>query len=425
MVDDGQWLDAASAEVLSWVVRRLPERLPLRLLLARRASADPLPLDLERALDDALLTRLAPEPLDEDAVYALVRERLGMVLGPAELRRVHELSGGNPFFALELARAAGRDGLPGSLAGLVEGRLARLPAPTLAALGVCAHVARPTLELLAAATEADAWALLGPAVDDGVVDLAGGVVRFSHPLLAEGAGAAVAPSALRALHARLAEIAPTSEERATHRALVTEPPDARTAAALEEAAADALRRGATPLAAELSVQAVRFTPPHDDALVRRALAAGTALYAAGHTDRAFAVLEEASGLAPAGVGRARLRSELCLRHAGGGGAAALGGGDRGGGGRSDRPDPVLGDHRVRTDARRRLRRGPGVQPRGAALRAAGRSAHRGGRVHPRRPRRLRRLEERGQGSVRPGRSVRGRRAICCSTRTTLRTWPRG
>ncbi len=112
VVDDGQWLDAASAEVLAWVVRRLPERLPVRLVLARRTSPEPLPLDLERALDDALLTRLAPEPLDADAVYALVRERLGVVLGPAELRRVHELSGGNPFFALELARAGADGGLP-------------------------------------------------------------------------------------------------------------------------------------------------------------------------------------------------------------------------------------------------------------------------------------------------------------------------
>ena len=52
VVDDGQWLDPASAEVLAWVVRRLPEGLPVRVLLARRTSADPLPLELERAFDD-------------------------------------------------------------------------------------------------------------------------------------------------------------------------------------------------------------------------------------------------------------------------------------------------------------------------------------------------------------------------------------
>ncbi len=223
------------------MVRRLPERLPVRVVLARRTSPEPLPLDLERALDDALLTRLAPEPLDEDATYVLVRERLGVVLGPAELRRVHELSGGNPFFALELARAGADGGLPGSLAGLVEGRLSRLPDPTVRALAACAYLARPTLDIVSAATDGDAWTLLAPALDDGVVEVADGAVRFSHPLLAEGARERVPVSQQRSLHSRLAGVVGSPEERATHLAGAHDPPNEDVAAAAEEGARLAVR----------------------------------------------------------------------------------------------------------------------------------------------------------------------------------------
>jgi DNA-binding CsgD family transcriptional regulator len=306
VVDDGQWLDAASAEALAWVVRRLPDRLPLRLLLARRVSRDPLPLDLERALDGALLTRLAPEPLGDDAIYALVRERLGVVLGGPALRRVCELSGGNPFFALELARAGADGGLPSSLAGLVEGRLSRLPDETVHALAVCAHLARPTLDVLSTATDGDAWTLLDPALDGGVVEVADGVVRFAHPLLAEAARAALAPSAERALHVRLAEIAPTAEERVAHRAEIVSPPDETTALALEAAAEQARRRGAVAAARQLALDAVRFSGASPDALGRRVLRAADALNRAGDAAAVEQLVREQRGRLPAGPLRAQL-----------------------------------------------------------------------------------------------------------------------
>ena len=91
--------------------------------------------------------------------------------------------------------------------------------------------------MAAAPTVPIAWPLLAPAIDDGVIEVADeGAMRFAHPLLAEGARTALAPSEERADARALAEVAPTREERAGHRARCTDPPDEATARELEEPA---------------------------------------------------------------------------------------------------------------------------------------------------------------------------------------------
>jgi AAA ATPase domain len=128
-VDDIQWLDAASADALVFAARRLDGE-PVDFLLARRAGDDPRPLGLDRAFDDARMDRIAIGPLALDALYRLLRDRLGTTLSRPTLRRVHELSGGNPLFALELAREPERRATGGKLAGtaatLIDRRIGAL-----------------------------------------------------------------------------------------------------------------------------------------------------------------------------------------------------------------------------------------------------------------------------------------------------------
>src|SRR5688572_27372580 len=104
-IDDVQWLDAASASVLRYAVRRLDAG-PVGLLAVWRIQPGaPVPLELDRAPTAERLERVALSPLSLGAVQHLIQDRLGFLPPRPVLRRLHELSGGNPFFALELARA--------------------------------------------------------------------------------------------------------------------------------------------------------------------------------------------------------------------------------------------------------------------------------------------------------------------------------
>ena len=99
------------------------------------------------------------------------------------------MSGGNPFFALELARShAGERGgmdlppMSARLREVVSERLAALPPATRSALAAVAALSRPTLSLVVTATGCEDT--LRPAFEAGVLEVEGERVRFSHPLLA-------------------------------------------------------------------------------------------------------------------------------------------------------------------------------------------------------------------------------------------------
>ncbi len=131
---------------------------------------------------------------------------------------MHEASGGNPMFALEFAQVAASAGaplpVPSSLEELVRERVAGLPPVlVLPLLAAVAAVERPTPSLLGAVID-DASELLDAASAAGAVTVGTeGVVRFTHPLLASAAYAAVPPAARRALHARLVAASDDLEER--------------------------------------------------------------------------------------------------------------------------------------------------------------------------------------------------------------------
>jgi tetratricopeptide (TPR) repeat protein len=266
-------------------------------------------------------------PLSLGAVHGLLQARIGLLLARPVLRRLHEVAGGNAFYALELGRALERHGampvpgeplpIPEELHELVRDRLVVLPAATREALAVAAALSQPTLSLLRdAGNGADA---LRPALEAHVLDADGGGLRFTHPLLASAVYESVDAIARREIHRRLAAVVHDEEERSRHLALAVDTPDAQVAAALERAAAHARARGASAAAAELGEQARRLTPW--DALVdihRRTVGAALYCFDAGDPGRALELLEKALAAAPPGSARAEVLAALSRLHRFGG-----------------------------------------------------------------------------------------------------------
>jgi DNA-binding CsgD family transcriptional regulator len=289
-MDDMQWLDAPSATALAFAGRRLPAE-GTRLLLARRAGHE----DMVTAELEAVES-VTVGPLSAGALHRLVRKRLDVVLARPELRRLRDLSGGNPFYALELASAyragtvaLGRgDRLPPTLDALVSRRIAALPGETRDALAAASALSRPSAELVAPSR------VLQPAVSAGVIAVEKGEIRFAHPLLASAAYSTLDDARRRALHARLASLVEDEEERARHLGLSSTGPDEHVATALEQAADRAGSRGALSSAAELCERALELTPPGDhEEAHRRAQLAGRYRFFAGDAARARVLLERA------------------------------------------------------------------------------------------------------------------------------------
>jgi DNA-binding CsgD family transcriptional regulator len=314
-IDDVQWLDRPSAFVLEFALRRLRGEAVAFLLTRRQEESTLASFDLERAVGDERLAVLPVGPLSLGALHRLLSERLDVGLSRPKLRRLRELSGGNPLFALELGRAVQRgairleavEPLPGTLASVVGDRLRLLPPETRVALRAASALSDPTLELVGDVVGADAAERLAPAVEGNVVEFDREHIRFTHPLLASGAYTEATMEERRALHRRLAGLLPDSEERARHLALGAEGPDADVAAALERAAHQAHDRGALPAAAELSELARQLTPATaDESRHRRTVDAAHFAWEAGEAERARHLLNEARSTAPPGSRRAEI-----------------------------------------------------------------------------------------------------------------------
>ncbi len=323
-IDDLQWMDPSSAGVLAFAIRRLKTE-PVRLLLAERAGAGGSSTGLDRALARVSLERLAIGPLSLGALHWLLHDRLDVTFSRPVLRRLHETSGGNPFFALELARALPREALdleagqplpmPDQLGELVHDRLAALPRATQDALAVAAALSKPTVGLIAAAMDADAQDGLGPALEARVIDIAGGRVRFTHPLIASAAYERTSPMRRQQLHRTLARLVNDVEEQAHHLALTVDEPDETIAGAVEAAAQRASARGAQDAAADLAAQARLLTPPHDhDAVRRRTLHEAECALQSGDTPRARRLLSGLLDTAPPGSARAEVLTNLARVH---------------------------------------------------------------------------------------------------------------
>ncbi len=315
-LDDVQWLDPSSAAVLQIALRRLRDERVGLLATLRKMPEVAAPFELELSFSEERLERLWLGPLNLDALHHLLKERLGLELTRPELGRILESSAGNPFFALEIGRELQRTNerptagqalrVPESLRALLGGRLGRLPSETLDILLHASALARPTVELVAAAHGdaehvADA---LAEAVREGVVALEESRIQFAHPLVASICYERAPPERRRAAHLALAAALTDMEERARHLALAAEGPDAAVASELQSAAEQAAGRGATAAAAELYELAAELTPA-DPALARqRRLRAARFHRLAGEGDRAAALLDQLLTEVPSGVERA-------------------------------------------------------------------------------------------------------------------------
>jgi DNA-binding NarL/FixJ family response regulator len=299
-VDDLQWLDAASRRVLEFALRRLGgERIGL--LAAMRTDA--------RAIADGA-TRLRLRPFNLAELHEILKDGLGATFPRPTLVRIEQATSGNPFFAIELARALLEHGepvhvsaplpVPDDLAVLLARRLRRLPEHVRHELLVASALALPTLELL----DADA---IAEAVEAGVVRIdQRRRVQFTHPLLAAAVYRSVDAELRRGVHRELAERIHDPEERARHLALATAEPDETVAGVLADATRVARGRGAVDSAIELAELACELSPRDAlDVLHARRLELGALLSEAGDPQRARTVLRDVADHAPSGMTRAR------------------------------------------------------------------------------------------------------------------------
>jgi DNA-binding CsgD family transcriptional regulator len=266
VVDDAQWLDGASRQVLGFVARRVMAE-PVAIVLAAREPSeanefDGLPNSSLAGLDEddarALLARVKPGRVDE-----LVRDRI-----LSETR-------GNPLALLELpqgmsaAELAGGFELPaaGDLPTQIESHYARrvgaLPGATqrLMLLAAADSVGDSTLVWSAAQALAIEPTALAPAEDADLLAIVERV-RFRHPLVRSAVYRSAAVEDRRAVHLALADA--TDEEldpdrRAWHLAAAAPGPDEQVASELERSAGRARDRGGLAAAAAFLKRAVALT----------------------------------------------------------------------------------------------------------------------------------------------------------------------
>lgn len=316
--DDLQWLDVPSWSVLRFAARRLTGR-RIKLLIATKPGAELRTLDLQRELSEELI-RVELGPLSFGALHRLVVSRLGVSLPRPTLHKVQDISGGNPFYALELARSlldgeAVRIGdplpIPETLDELVRARIDRLPKAVTEFLEIAALLAEPTQSAVAAvfSDPGSADASLDIAVARGLIEQEGERIRFRHPLLAAAVASGIPPRRRRQLHGQLAQVVVEPEERARHLAAASDHPDPEVANALDEAGRRAALRGAPAAAAELTELAAKHTPTEDrEARWRRLNEAGLRHATAGDLGRAQELLEPLVNEIPPGS----LRAEVLL-----------------------------------------------------------------------------------------------------------------
>lgn len=261
-IDELQWLDEPTRRVVEFAIRRVHG--PLAVLTAERADQAP---DAHTALapaNSARLRQLQVAALDVGPLHRLLKRNTGRAFSRPTVLRIAERSGGNPFFALQIARslpepATSADVLPTGLKQLVAGQVDALAAPVREALVMASAAADPRVELIErASADRDIVARLAAAEDSGLIEISAGRVRFTHPLWASAVYDSASPTRQRAIHRGLSEVVDHVEERARHLALAATGPDEQTLRAVDAATDHARRRGSSSAAAELAELAIRL-----------------------------------------------------------------------------------------------------------------------------------------------------------------------
>src|ERR1022692_2019103 len=265
LIDDAQWLDQTSAQVLAFVARRLEAESVAMILSIRDPGAMPVARRPELVLEGlpdtdarALLASVIPGRLDERVRDRIVAE-----------------AGGNPLALLELPRGvtaadlAGGFGVAGAptLAGRIEHRFQRRVAPLpemprrLLLLAAAEPVGDPALLWSAARHLGISADAAGPAEADGLLNVAVRVA-FRHPLVRSAVYQAAPAGERRRAHQAIAEATDAGtdpDRRAWHRAQAAAEPDEDIAAELERSASRAHARGGLAAAAAFLVRAAALT----------------------------------------------------------------------------------------------------------------------------------------------------------------------
>jgi DNA-binding CsgD family transcriptional regulator len=319
MVDDAQWLDRASAQVLAFVARRLGME-SVGLVFSARIPAEEL----------TGLPQLVIEGLEGPDARALLDT---VLTGPVDIQVREEIiaeTGGNPLALLELLRGltpaqlAGGFGLPGALAlsGRIEEtfqrRVSALPADSrrLVLLAAAEPLAEPLLVWQAADNLGIERAVANPAVDAGLV-VFGARLRFRHPLVRSAVYHSASAQERQEAHRALAAVTDPvrdPDRRAWHRAQATPGPDEDVAAELERSAGRAQARGGFAAESAFLERAAVLTP--DPAKrTTRALAAAQAKVQAGALDAGLELLAMAEAGPLGELERARadlVRAQVAL-----------------------------------------------------------------------------------------------------------------
>jgi tetratricopeptide (TPR) repeat protein len=312
-LDDIQWLDVPSAGALQFALRRLDKE-PVCVLATATLRADKTTIGFDNA------ERIEVGPLSLHELDQLVRTRFGTRFLRPTLRQLEEASGGNPFYALEIAASLLPSGgriepgerlpIPAVLRDVVRDRLARLTPSVRDAALATAALAQPTMAVVQHAI-GGGLAAVTDAIAAGILDRDGETLRFTHPLFASTLYEDSPLHQRRELHGRLAEIVGDLEERARHHAESTDGPDEEVAAVLEAAASNVVARGAPDAGAKLAKQAVDLTPQNREAEGhRRRLVWARYSFAAGDPAHAEALLEQQLELIQTGRDRAEVEFEL-------------------------------------------------------------------------------------------------------------------
>ncbi|HXZ69564.1 MAG TPA: AAA family ATPase, partial [Streptosporangiaceae bacterium] len=314
LVDDAQWLDEASSQVLGFVGRRLLAE-PVALLFAVREAAGEqvfpgLPaLTVEGLTDEdarALLTAAVPGHLDERVRDRIVAETRGNPLGLLELARgmsEAELAGG--FADPPKANPSGH--LQGQLQDHYLRQVRALPEPTRQLMLLAA--ADPTGDATLLWRAAQTLGLGRDAAADAEQLLKiGSQVRFRHPLVRSAAYTAGSPEDRRAAHLKLAagmDVQEDPERRVWHLAAGATGPDEDVATALEQAAVKTQARAGLAAAAAFLRRSVTLTA-EPGRRADRAVAAALANLHAGAFDTALGLLAQAEADSVDDLQRARV-----------------------------------------------------------------------------------------------------------------------
>jgi DNA-binding CsgD family transcriptional regulator len=298
VVDDAQWLDRASAQVLAFTARRLLAE-PVGLIFSAREPGEAL----------GGLAELEVRGLPEQDARALLGSVVRFRLDERVRDRILAETNGNPLALLELPRGlsltqltggfglAGKRAVPARIEEGFRRRIEALPADTRSLLLVAAAdpTGDPVLVWRAAGRLGIPASAAAAAQADGLL-AAGTRVRFRHPLVRSAVYVAASVPQRRAAHLTLAEVTDRTRDpdrRAWHLAAAAPGPDEQVAAELERSAGRAQARGGMAAAAAFLQRAVELTgePARRS---ERALAAAQASLRAGAFDAAAGLLATAA-----------------------------------------------------------------------------------------------------------------------------------